>query len=246
MAAGVRVLVVLGHPRNGSLCEALADSYAAGAFQAGAEVQRLDVAEMQFDLNVTGPSPRDQMEEPSVKAAMELVAWAEHLVFVFPTWWGTMPALLKGFLDRVLMPGFAFADRDDGEGWDKLLTGKSAHLLTTMDTPPWVYRWIYRAPGLNAIACATLGFCGIAPVRRSIFGPVKEAAPERRARWLDLARREGLKLRDGVSSLGSQRCGSSSIRWYGAPTESAQPRRRVPRTASRPIGSGWACCPCSR
>ncbi len=204
MAAGVRVLVILGHPRNGSLCEALADSYAAGAVEAGAEVRRLDVAEMQFDLNVTGPSPRDQTAEPSVKAAMELVAWAEHLVFVFPTWWGTMPALLKGFLDRVLMPGFAFADRDDGEGWDKLLTGKSAHLLTTMDTPAWVYRWIYRAPGLNAIALATLGFCGIGPVRRSIFGPVKEAAPERRARWLELARREGLKLRDGILSKGER------------------------------------------
>ena len=193
-----KVLVVLGHPRRGSLCEALADAYAAGARNAGAEVRRHSLADLAFEPNVLVPSPRDQSLEPAIADAMGLVAWAEHLVFVFPTWWGTMPACLKGFLDRVLMPGFAFADREDGEGWDKLLTGKSAHLLTTMDTPPWVYRWIYRAPGLNALGRATLGFCGVAPVRRTIFGPVKTASAERRAGWIEAARQEGLALRHGA------------------------------------------------
>ena len=135
---------------------------------------------------------------PRISDAVDLVAWADHLVFVFPTWWGTMPACLKGFLDRVLMPGFAFADREDGEGWDKLLVGKTAHLLTTMDTPPWVYRWIYRAPGLNALGRATLGFCGVEPVRSTIFGPVKTASAERRAEWIEEARHEGLALRHGA------------------------------------------------
>src|SRR4051794_22338328 len=172
-----KVLVILGHPRRHSFCEALADAYVAGADRAGAEIRRLSLADFAFEPNVLVASPRDQAAEPAVCQAVGLVAWAEHLVFVFPTWWGTMPACLKGFLDRVLMPGFAFADRDDDEGWDKLLVGKTAHLLTTMDTPAWVYRWIYRAPGLNALAHATLGFCGIAPVRSTIFGPVKPASP---------------------------------------------------------------------
>ena len=146
---------------------------------------------MTFNPNVIAGSPRNQVIEPSIKEAIELVGWADHLVFVFPTWWGTMPAALKGFLDRVLLPGFAFEEHEDGPGWSKLLTGKSAHLLTTMDTPPWVYRWIYKSPGLNGIARATLGFCGIAPVRRSIFGPVKGSDPQRRALWLEAARRHG-------------------------------------------------------
>jgi len=119
-----KVLVVLGHPRRGSLCEALADAYAAGARNAGAEVRRHSLTDLDFEPNVLVPSPRDQPLEPRISDAVALVAWAEHLVFVFPTWWGTMPACLKGFLDRVLMPGFAFADREDGEGWDKLLVGK--------------------------------------------------------------------------------------------------------------------------
>ncbi len=197
-AAPPKVLVILGHPRRGSLCEALADAYAAGAQSAGAELRRLTLADLGFEQNVLVPSPRDQPLEPGIVDAVSLVAWADHLVFVFPTWWGTMPACLKGFLDRILMPGFAFADREDGEGWDKLLVGKTAHLLTTMDTPPWVYRWIYSAPGLNALSRATLGFCGIEPVRSTIFGPVKTASAERRAEWIEQARHEGLALRRGA------------------------------------------------
>jgi 1,4-dihydroxy-2-naphthoate polyprenyltransferase len=196
----LRVLIVLGHPRRGSFCDALADAYATGATEAGADVRRLRVADLQFEPNVLEPSPCAQPTEESIAAAMALVAWADHLVFVFPTWWGTMPALLKGFLDRVLMPGFAFQDRDDGEGWDKLLSGRSAHLLTTMDTPPFVYRWIYGSPGLNGLARATLGFCGIAPVRRTICGPVKDSSMEQRQRWLVAAREAGRSLQDGVLS----------------------------------------------
>src|SRR4051794_15364333 len=194
----MKVLVILGHPRRNSLCGALAAAYAEGARDGGAAVRTLDVGEMTFEPDVTGISPRDQPLEDSVRAAMAAIAWADHLVLVYPTWWGTMPAVLKAFLDRVLLPGFAFADRDDGEGWERLLTGKSAHLLTTMDTPPWVYRWIYKAPGANALGRATLGFCGVDPVRITLFGPVKESTPARRAHWLEQARREGRALRRGV------------------------------------------------
>ena len=210
-----KVLVILGHPRRGSLCEALADAYASGAESAGAEVRRLALTDFGFEQNVLVHSPRDQPLEPGIAEAVSLVGWADHLVFVFPTWWGTMPACLKGFLDRVLMPGFAFADREDGEGWDKLLVGKSAHLLTTMDTPPWVYRWIYRAPGLNALSRATLGFCGISPVRSTIFGPIKTASDERRAAWIAEAHRAGLALRHGALTT-AQRVGGRLSAWLAS------------------------------
>jgi putative NADPH-quinone reductase/1,4-dihydroxy-2-naphthoate octaprenyltransferase len=206
---------VNGHPREGSLSDALAEAYMAGAGEAGAEVRGLRIADMRFEPNVLSPSPTDQHTEPSVEDAMCMVAWADHIVFVFPTWWGTMPALLKGFLDRVLMPGFAFEDRNDGEGWDKLLTGKSAHLLTTMDTPPFVYKWIYGAPGLNGLARATLGFCGITPVRRSIFGPVKGSDLRLRERWLAEARAAGEALRGGVLRP-SERIIGQVLSWIAA------------------------------
>ena len=205
MSSRLKVLLVLGHPRRDSLCGGLADAFAGGARQAGVDLRRLDLCELQFNPNVIAGSPRNQPLEPAVRQAVDLVRWADHLVFVFPTWWGTMPALMKGFLDRVLMPGFAFEEHEEGGGWDKLLTGKSAHLLTTMDTPTWVYRWIYKAPGLNSLARATLGFCGIEPVRTTIFGVVKDSDPATRARWLQEARAHGLRLGEGVLTVGERR-----------------------------------------
>jgi 1,4-dihydroxy-2-naphthoate octaprenyltransferase len=126
-----------------------------------------------------------------------------------------MPALLKGFLDRALMPGFAFIDRDDGEGYEALLTDRTGQLLTTMDTPPWVYRWIYKAPGVNALAHATLGFCGVKPVRVRVFGPVKDALPALRRQWIAAARAEGERLSEGVLDRGARRR-ARLLAWIGA------------------------------
>jgi len=215
MSSRLKVLLVLGHPRRDSLCGGLADAFAAGARQAGVELRRLDLCELQFNPNVVAGSPRNQPLEPAIREAVELVRWADHMVFVFPTWWGTMPALMKGFLDRVLMPGFAFEEHYEGSGWDKLLTGRSAHLVTTMDTPRWVYRWIYKAPGLNSLARATLGFCGIEPVRTTIFGVVKDSDSATRARWLQEARAHGLRLRDGVLT-GAERRRRALGAWVAA------------------------------
>lgn len=202
--AGLRVLVVTAHPRRDSLCAAMADAFAAGATAAGVETRRLVVADMAFDPHVRERSPNAQPCEPDVAAARRLVAWADHLVLVFPTWWGTTPALLKGFIDRVLTPGFAFLEHEDDTGWEPLLRGRSAHLITTMDTPPWVYRWIYGAPGLRGLARATLGFCGIAPVRETVFSPVKTSTDADRAAWLAEATRWGRRLADGVRTPGER------------------------------------------
>jgi putative NADPH-quinone reductase/1,4-dihydroxy-2-naphthoate octaprenyltransferase len=190
-----KVLVILGHPRGDSFCGALAEAYTRGAREAGLKVERLDLGGLTFDPNVRMPSPRDQALEPDLARAQALILWADHLVFVYPAWWGTLPALLKGFLDRVLTPGFAFAaDEADPSAWAKLLKGRSAHLLVTMDTPPWVYQLIYRQPGHQAMRRATLGFCGIGPTFISTFGPVLPSSPEQRAGWLEGVRREPLRL----------------------------------------------------
>jgi len=106
--ANIKVLVILGHPRKDSYNAALAESYVAGARAAGAHVEYLHVADLHFDLHVQIHSPQDQFEEKDLKEAKRLIKWADHLVFVYPTWWGNMPALLKGFIDRVLVLGFAF------------------------------------------------------------------------------------------------------------------------------------------
>lgn len=193
----MNVLIIAGHPRRDSFSHALADAYEDGARRAGVAIERIDLADAAFDPDVTVPSPARQFLEDDIVRGQALIRWADHFVFVYPTWWGTMPALLKGFLDRVLTPGFAFADREEG-GWDKLLQGRTAQIVTTMDTPGWVYRWIYGAPGHRAMARATLGFCGIGPVRVARYGPIKDSTPAERSAWLDAARALGRALGRGV------------------------------------------------
>lgn len=196
----MNVLIILGHPRRGSFSEALADAYKAGAEEARMKVKELIVGDMRFDPNVVTFSPRSQPAEADIAYAQEMILWADHLVFVYPTWWGTMPALLKGFLDRVFTPGFAFEELEESQSWEKLLKGKSAQLITTMDTPLWVYRWIYKTPGHNALGRATLQFCGVSPVRTLTFSPVKYSSAEKRKEWLEKAHREGINLKKGIWS----------------------------------------------
>ena len=201
----MRVLLILGHPRKESLGGALYNAFRDGLVEAGIPFRELVLTDMRFELDVTAVSPEDQLFEDDVRQAQELIGWADHLVFVYPTWWGTMPARLKGFLDRVLTPGFAFRHRPEGN-WEKLLSGKTAQIITTMDTPLWVYRWIYGSPGHNSLAKATLGFCGVRTVRKTVFGPVINSGSDERRHWLLRARCEGRRLQEGPLSRRQRWC----------------------------------------
>ncbi len=193
----MRVLVIMGHPRVDSFCAALAQAYQRSAETDGHEVKSLILAELGFDPNVHHARIHEQPLEPDLVRARQEIEWAEHLTFVYPIWWGTMPALLKGFLDRMLLPGFAFEVRETDGGYAGLLHGKSAQLLTTMDTPPSLVKFVLRSPGHRAFSVATLGFCGIRPVRIRMFGPVRTSSVVQRIRWLGEAAGEAGRLKSG-------------------------------------------------
>jgi NAD(P)H dehydrogenase (quinone) len=99
-------------------------------------------------------------------------------------WWGGMPAGLKGFFDRTFLPGFAFRYQNNLK-WDKLLTGRSADVILTMDAPLWYYRWLSGRPASRQIKGAILEFCGIKPVRIQAFGSMNKADDKQRKLWLD-------------------------------------------------------------
>jgi putative NADPH-quinone reductase len=181
---GKRILLILGTPKKDSLCHALAEAYSHGARSKGHVVRQLKLGEMQFDPILRDGYEQSQSLEPDLLEAQRLIHWAEHLVFVYPVWWGGIPALLKGFFDRVFLPGFAFKYRNRSQLWDKLLSGRSADLLVTMDTPPWYFRWIYGAPAHRQMVRTILGFCGIRTRRLSEFAPVRPASEEQRQSWL--------------------------------------------------------------
>ncbi len=185
-----KVLVLLGHPRLQSLCGALAKAYQDGAAHAGAEVRSIALEGLSFDP-VTPPYGADKALEPDLQHLQQAILWADHMALVYPNWWGGAPGPFKSALERVLLPGFAFKYHESGSGWDRLLTGRSGDLLVTMDTPPFIYRWMFGAAGDQVMSKRTLDFCGIKPVQVTHFGPVRSSSEAVRASWLTKARKLG-------------------------------------------------------
>lgn len=188
-----RILIILGQPSSHSLCASLAHTYADAARRSGAEVRLLSLGEMYFDPILRHGYAHVQPLEPDLRDAQIDIAWAQHLVWVYPIWWGGLPALLKGFLDRIFLPGFAFKYRANSVLWDRLLTGRTAELLVTMDSPPWYYRWVQRQPGHRQMKQAILEFSGIRPVRVHSFGPVVNSSDAARAGWIRRACKLGAR-----------------------------------------------------
>lgn len=203
------IAVILGHPDRTSLCGALAAAYVEGARSAGATVREINLGELVFDPVLRQGYTRIQPLEPDLIAAQETIVWADTVVFVYPNWWGSAPALLKGFVDRTFLPGFAFKYRENSSLWDRLLSGRSARLIVTMDSPPWYYRWVARQPGHQMMRRAILGFCGIKPVRISEFGPVRRSSEQTRDRWLQragaLGRKDGRAKQSQATAHGNHR-----------------------------------------
>lgn len=179
-----RILLILGHPSGDSFCGAIADQYQQAAARAGHDVRLLRLGELAFDPLLRSGYNGQQPLEADLLRAQQSIAWADHLALVFPVWWGGVPALLKGFLDRVFLPGFAFRYRQGSPFPEKLLKGRTAHLVATMDTPPWFFRWFQRMPALQQMRRTTLEFCGIRPTRTLLLGPIIQSRPERREGWL--------------------------------------------------------------
>lgn len=185
------IVILLGHPNRDSLCGAMAERYRDAAQAAGHGVHLFALGEADFDPVLRHGYRKIQPLEPDLQEIMAAIAECDHLVLVYPTWWGGMPALLKGFFDRAFLPGAAFRYRKDSVWWDRLLRGRSARVITTLDTPPWYYRWVYRMPGYQQIRRTILEFCGIKPVRISGFGPVRSTTLAQRETWLRQVERLG-------------------------------------------------------
>jgi putative NADPH-quinone reductase len=180
-----KILIINGHPDKESLCFALAESYKKGADTNGNQCQLVHLIDLTFNPILTHGYRLVSELEPDLLKMQEAILQADHLVFVYPNWWATLPALLKGFIDRVLLPGFAFKYHEKDPLWDKLLKGKTARLIVTMDSPKWYYWLINRNAGHNAMKIGVLEFCGIKPVKISAFAPVKSADELKRKKWLD-------------------------------------------------------------
>ncbi|MEN5233090.1 MULTISPECIES: NAD(P)H-dependent oxidoreductase [Sphingobacterium] len=180
-----KIVIINGHPNADSFNFALVKAYIDGAKQSGAEIRAITIANLDFNPNLQfGYSKRMDLE-PDLLEAWEMILWADHLVWVHPVWWGGLPAITKGFIDRLFLPGMAFKYRPDSVFWDRLLKGKTAHIITTMDQPGWYYHLVYGRPSVNQLKKSTLQFCGVSPVKVTYIGIVKTSDEKLRKTWIE-------------------------------------------------------------
>ena len=142
-----KILVILAHPNLDSFCGSLFEQYVQGAEAGGYEVKSVALHDLSFDPILHKGYKEDQVLEEDLQQMQQNIRWAEHLVFIFPTWWSSFPALLKGFIDRVFLPGFSYKFHKGKIFPDKLLKGRTGRLIITMDAPEFIYRFALGAPG---------------------------------------------------------------------------------------------------
>ena len=191
----MRIYVLLAHPDKDSFNGRMAEAYCDGARSNGHEVRLQRLGEMRFDPILWKGHKVVQALEPDLVQAQQDILWCQHWVIFYPIWWGSVPALFKGFLDRTLYDGFAYRYHQNDPWWDKLLKGRSAHIITTCDAPKvWVW-WQYRNSDLNTVKRAVLGFCGISPVKVTRLDRMRYADAAKRERWIGALIEETATLR---------------------------------------------------
>jgi NAD(P)H dehydrogenase (quinone) len=179
-----KIAIVIGNPMPDSYSEALGQAYLRGAESGGHEAKLFMLARMNFDAILREGYRRAQALEPDLVVARKALLASDHLVFVFPLWCGDMPAILKGFIERVLQPDLlAIQGSHDRASWS-ILKGKSARIIMTMGMPGWFYRWYFGAHALKLFKRNILHFTGVSPVRSTVYGMVVGVGDETRKKWL--------------------------------------------------------------
>lgn len=186
-----KIMVVVGHPQNKTFGAALGEAYKDGAAGAGHDVRLFALSSMVFDPILHKGNRQVQPLEPDLQAAYEALKACDHLVIIFPLWCGDMPALLKGFIERILQPDLiAREGSENAMNW-LIFSKKTARVIITMGMPVWVYRWYYRGHALKLLTRNILNFIGIKPVRQTLLGMIADVRPEVRDRWVEKVRALG-------------------------------------------------------
>ncbi|WP_434951509.1 NAD(P)H-dependent oxidoreductase [Shewanella sp. HL-SH4] len=159
------------------------------------QVKRLDISQMEFNLDLSAGYKDNMLMEAPLKEFQAALEWCEHLVILTPIWWGALPAKLKGLIDRTFLPGFAFQYEQGKLIPKKLLQGKTARIIMTMDTPPWYYIWVQGAPALKQLKKTTLEFVGFHSIKNNMIGPIINSTQDTRAQWILRVSKLGFEAR---------------------------------------------------
>lgn len=184
---GNRILILQGHPDSSvpHLCHALADAYAAGAEGGGRQVRQIDIARLGLPYITSVREWEEGTPGDTIQKVQADIEWADHIVLIYPLWIGTVPAVVKGFLEQVFRKAFILGTDEGGSPFARRLRGRSARIIVTMGMPVPLYRWYFGAHGLKNLERNAFRFSGFGPVRDTLFGMVDAASEATKKRWLD-------------------------------------------------------------
>lgn len=178
-----KIVIVCGHPDADTFTGTLLDRYQAGAVAEGHEVQRFNLGDMKFDPILHKGYKEIQPLEPDLIKLQQAILECEHLVIAYPNWWCTMPALLKGLIDRFWLPGFAFNFNKETKKVEQHLAGRTARVFVLAGTHSPFKTWWRFGDYTNEIQYGILEFAGI-KTNVSTYGPCEKVDEERREKWL--------------------------------------------------------------
>ena len=187
------ILIIKCNPKLNSYGEALANEYKKGAKEVGNKIKEISLRELKLERHLKDTHQTKEKLGKDLLEVRKLISWADHLVFAYPIWWGTAPAIVHQFIETVFISGFAF-QYPVGKGFPVgLMREKSTRLLVTMDTPVPIYKILLGDPNWKLMKRCTLGFCGIKPIKKSYFGSIKMSTQGTKDAWLYKAYEIGKK-----------------------------------------------------
>ncbi|PVU84757.1 hypothetical protein BB559_007436 [Furculomyces boomerangus] len=180
-----KVLIINGSPNNKSFCHALQQSYKKGSLKNNNEVRETTLSEMEFNPILKYGYTKRMELEPDLLVALDNIKWADHIVWIYPNWWGSMPALMKGFVERVFLPRITFEYLKTSPRPKPLLVGKTCEIICTMNTPVWYYKYIQKDVGGRMLRVNLCDCCGIKNKRTTYMADMRQFTPEKRNEWLE-------------------------------------------------------------
>lgn len=182
--------LLTAHPEADSFNARLATAWTRGAEAAGATVRTFDLTKLQFDPVLRGTFRAPMADEPDLARVRAAFEASSHVTWLFPTWWAGLPAVMKGLVDRLLLPGWAF--QFEGKSTPTgFMKGKTTRYVTTMDSPGFWYHLWYGNSLAGSFGRGTLEFCGFSRVERTMVYAVRKLNEAQRAKWLARLEREG-------------------------------------------------------
>jgi NAD(P)H dehydrogenase (quinone) len=177
-----KIFLLLGNPDPDTFSGGLSDTYEQAARSSGHELRRMNIGEMHFDPILHMGYKNIQELEPDLVTVQDNIRWADHFVVIYPNWWCTMPAILKGMFDRMWLPGFAFNFDKKTRKLIKRLKGKTARVIIVSGTHSPLAAWFKFGDFTNEISRGILGFSGM-DVKVSAFGPCEKCDDDDRSKW---------------------------------------------------------------